>query len=141
VTNLGSALQEFLGQPLGAIGAVCIMLAVTVVNSVKLKSIFPIGGVTVDALFNVLNLIGGSTLLANAILRDEAVWTVLETYFIAVALKGIIQSIRSARRFDWSSAVEIDLTGANRDLAGYRVIRQAPRSRVTASLAPSEREA
>ncbi len=87
-----SAVFEFVSQPFGAVGAVCIMLAVTVVNSMKLKSIFPIGEISVDQLFNGLNLVGGSTLLVNAVLRDEVVWIVLETYFVVVAVKGITQS-------------------------------------------------
>ncbi len=40
---------------------------------------------------NGLNLLGGTCLLINAIVRDEVVWLVLEIYFVAVAIKGLTQ--------------------------------------------------
>lgn len=47
---------------------------------------------SMSLLFNGLNLVGGTCLLVNAVIRDEIVWQVLEFYFIAIALKGLWQS-------------------------------------------------
>lgn len=104
--ELLTALGAFLSQPWGAIGAVCIMIAVTCYNSRRLQERlarihFSKEGMSL--LLNGLNLVGGTCLLVNAVIRDEIVWQVLEFYFIAIALKGLWQS-RSGLASFWRAA-------------------------------------
>jgi len=89
VSGLIDSVAEFVEQPFGAVGAVAVMAAVTVMNSRRVRERT---GARLVPLFNGLNLIGGTCLLINAFKRDEIVWIVLEIYFIAIALKGLAQS-------------------------------------------------
>lgn len=97
-----SAIADFIAQPFGAFGAVCIMLAVTVINSRWLRERLGLSDVRVGDVFNGLNLVGGACLFANAIVRSEIVWIVLETYFVLIATKGIVQSRRQLMAVDSS---------------------------------------
>jgi hypothetical protein len=104
--DLLTALGAFLSQPWGAAGAVCIMIAVTCYNSRRLqdrlaRAHFSKEGMSL--LCNGLNLVGGTCLLVNAVIRDEIVWQVLEFYFIAIALKGLWQSRGSLASF-WNAS-------------------------------------
>ena len=93
--NAQLAVIDFLSQPWGAIGALCIMLAVTCFNSRRLRARFKAAGFGESAtslLFNALNLAGGACLLVNAVIRQEIVWEVLEVYFVIMAMKGIVQA-------------------------------------------------
>lgn len=94
---LGTALSDFFSQPFGAFGAVCIMLAVTAINSQWLAARLDDQNTIGPFVFNSLNLIGGSCLLANALIRSEIVWVVLEIYFVLIALKGLWQ-LRAKRQ-------------------------------------------
>lgn len=96
--DLMLALSDFLSQPFGAFGALCIMLAVTVMNSRLLRTRLGLSEVMTGHLFNGLNLVGGACLLINAIARSEVVWLVLEIYFVMIAVKGIVQPVLRARR-------------------------------------------
>ena len=91
---------DFFMQPFGAVGALFIMLAVTCFNSRKLQKALStrVSGESLALILNCLNFIGGSLLLINAALRDEAVWIVLEVYFILICLKGILQNIAQVRK-------------------------------------------
>lgn len=95
MSDLASAVADFLAQPLGAIGAFCIMSAVTVINSQWLRDRLGLSEAGIGALFNGLNLVGGVCLFVNAMIRDEIVWLVLETYFVLIAVKGIVQASRA----------------------------------------------
>ena len=93
-----SALVDFLSQPWGMVGAVCIMLAVTCFNSRLLRARFEalgLGEAATATLLNGLNLLGGACLLINAVIRREIVWEVLEVYFVIVAAKGLAQARRT----------------------------------------------
>lgn len=92
--DLSNAIREFFSQPFGVVGAVCIMLAVTAFNSRRLRARFARAGMAARAtsrLLNGLNLVGGICLLINAVIRHEVVWEVLEVYFVAIAIKGLVQ--------------------------------------------------
>ncbi|MDH3684453.1 MAG: hypothetical protein OEV40_31425 [Acidimicrobiia bacterium] len=89
-----AALADFVSQPFGAVGAGCIMLAVTVINSRWLRGHLGMSDARIGHLFNGLNLVGGACLFLNAMIRNEIVWLVLETYFVLIALKGIMQAGR-----------------------------------------------
>lgn len=94
------ALIDFVSQPWGMFGAVCIMVAVTCINSQRLRRWFEARGMGTYAtvmLFNALNLVGGACLLVNAVLRREIVWEVLEVYFVLIACKGLLQAQRLRR--------------------------------------------
>lgn len=71
------------------------MLAVTAFNSRRLQARLHRAGMKERGsalLLNGLNLVGGVCLLINAIIRQEIVWEVLEVYFVAIAVKGIVQA-------------------------------------------------
>ena len=88
-------LVDFVSQPWGVIGALCIMLAVTCFNSRQLRTRFEalgLGEAATATLLNGLNLLGGACLLMNAVIRREVVWEVLEVYFVIVAAKGLAQA-------------------------------------------------
>lgn len=85
------AWTDFISQPFGLVGAICIMAAVTAINSQWLTDRFAADSRRSRLVFNGLNLIGGASLLINAVIRDEIVWLVLEFYFIAIAIKGLMQ--------------------------------------------------
>ena len=93
MSGIIEAMGEFVAQPFGAVGAVCIMLAVTVINSTSLQRRIGLSDAAMGHAFNGLNLIGGSCLFINAVQRSEVVWVVLEVYFVAIALKGITQAV------------------------------------------------
>ncbi len=84
---------DFLSQPFGAFGSLCIMTAITVINSQRLTSRLASTGAPVGLIFNVVSLLGAISLLINAVVRDEIVWVILEVYVGAVAIKGIRQAI------------------------------------------------
>ncbi len=70
------------------------MFAVTAFNSERLKARlarWTPHPMALSALLNGFNLVGGACLLINAWIRDEAVWIVLEVYFVAIAVKGLLQ--------------------------------------------------
>ncbi len=95
--DIVAAWADFISQPFGLVGAVCIMLAVTAFNSRSLQRRLMSTGLGEDAmslLLNGLNLVGGVCLLINAVQRSEVVWEVLEVYFVAIAIKGIVQTLR-----------------------------------------------
>lgn len=97
LSDLLVAMADFISQPFGLVGAACIMSAVTTFNSRRLQARLARSGVKergTALLLNGLNLVGGICLLINAVLRGEIVWEVLEVYFIAIAMKGIVQSLR-----------------------------------------------
>lgn len=98
VAPVAEAIGEFFTQPFGAVGAVFIMAAVTVLNSRGLRSRIHLGEAGIGYLFNGLNLLGGVCLFVNAVIRDEPVWLVLEVYFVTVAVKGLIQTARMTAR-------------------------------------------
>jgi hypothetical protein len=93
--GLVATIREFISQPFGAVGAACIMLAVTSFNSRRLRARFTrlgMGARGLGRLLNGLNLVGGLCLLVNAVLRTEVVWEVLEVYFVIIAFKGLLQT-------------------------------------------------
>lgn len=92
-----SASADFLAQPFGVAGAVCVMLAVTAINSRRLTSKLETSSASGPTIFNGLNLAGGTCLFINAVIRSEIVWIVLETYFVVVAIKGLVQ-LRGRKR-------------------------------------------
>ncbi|MDD9952333.1 MAG: hypothetical protein OXT67_12285 [Zetaproteobacteria bacterium] len=89
------SLQDFLSQPFGVAGSLCIMAAVTCFNSRWLQRELSerLGAHFLSILLNILNMVGGICLLVNATLRDEIVWKVMETYFVLVSFKGLIQEL------------------------------------------------
>lgn len=106
MSDIVSAWSDFFSQPFGVVGAACIMAAVTVINSQWLSSRLAERKVATGFLFNGLNLVGGICLFVNAILRNEVVWLVLETYFVMVALKGLTQSRRKPEQGSGSVATD-----------------------------------
>jgi hypothetical protein len=109
-----SGWADFVAQPFGVVGAACIMLAVTAFNSQWLRTRIGSRSETATArLLNGLNLVGGICLFVNAVRRDEIVWKVLELYFIAIAAKGVVQSLRRGGR-------PLDTAPAAADAVGVR---------------------
>jgi hypothetical protein len=97
LTTSFAALIEFLSQPWGVCGAICIMLAVTCFNSRALQrrlAVLGLGELGTPILLNALNLVGGACLLVNAVMRHEVVWEVLEVYFVLISCKGLLQAWR-----------------------------------------------
>lgn len=107
-----SALSDFLAQPFGAVGATCIMLAVTVINSQWLRDRLDMSDERISRVFNGLNLVGGICLFLNAMIRDEIIWLVLETYFVLIAVKGIVQARKGASGQAESTKPASDLVSA-----------------------------
>ncbi|MFT3771533.1 MAG: hypothetical protein QM820_39465 [Minicystis sp.] len=91
--SIQSAIQAFLSQPWGVVGALAIMFAVTAFNSRSLRAQLRrlnVSDAAMPLVLNGFNLLGGACLFVNAVLRHEIVWIVLEVYFVAVAVKGLL---------------------------------------------------
>lgn len=93
---ISAAILDFFAQPFGVVGAVGIMAAVTTINSARLTAGLRGRGVPVGVAFNCLYLVGGASLLINAAIRQEIVWLVLQSYMIAITVKGLWRAIQAS---------------------------------------------
>ncbi len=113
MSNPVAALPELLSQPFGVFGALCIMAAVTAVNSQSITGWLKRRRIPSGLAFNSLYLVGGSSLLINAVVRGELVWLTLQIYMVLVTLKGLVDAKRKVTRFGRSASGEesIDTPG------------------------------
>ena len=88
------AVRDFLSEPLGVVGVVCVMSASTAINSTRAVRWFHARKIAILMPYNALNLIGAVSLLFNAVLRDDVLWLMLEVYLVANAIKGLVQAGR-----------------------------------------------